>query len=290
MNPIGIMQGRLSPPGGGRIQSFPKATWRDEFALARACGLDRIEWILEAEGWAVNPLMTDAGLREIRRLVEATGVGVRSVCADYFLDRPLVRADSGALEERLGILERIMQRAALLGAEHVDLPFVDASRIEDEGQAEAVAVAIRSRVRVLERTGVRICLETSLPPTAFRALLERIDHALVGANHDIGNSAALGYLAAEELGSIGRWVWCVHVKDRARGGGTVPLGFGCADFRASFWELARTPYSGALILQVARGADGDEVGWARQNVAFVKRCLERPVTGLEAVKGGGTQP
>ena len=44
MNPIGIMQGRLSPPSGGRIQSFPKDTWPcnpetptlDDESLARA--------------------------------------------------------------------------------------------------------------------------------------------------------------------------------------------------------------------------------------------------------------
>ena len=38
MNPIGIMQGRLSPAVDGRIQSFPVETWRQEFELARQAG------------------------------------------------------------------------------------------------------------------------------------------------------------------------------------------------------------------------------------------------------------
>ena len=46
---IGVMQGRLSPPRGGRIQSFPVDTWREEFGLARQAGLDCIEWIYEME-------------------------------------------------------------------------------------------------------------------------------------------------------------------------------------------------------------------------------------------------
>ena len=32
---IGIMQGRLSKPLNGKIQSFPKNSWKDEFYLAK---------------------------------------------------------------------------------------------------------------------------------------------------------------------------------------------------------------------------------------------------------------
>ena len=44
-NSIGIMQGRLSPPLNGMIQSFPKDTWRDEFNIASEVGFDAIEII-----------------------------------------------------------------------------------------------------------------------------------------------------------------------------------------------------------------------------------------------------
>ena len=79
---IGIMQGRLSPPTGGRIQSFPVDTWREEFARARKAGLNCIEWIYEAGTDTVNPLRTNEGIAEIRRLAETWGVGVWSICAD----------------------------------------------------------------------------------------------------------------------------------------------------------------------------------------------------------------
>jgi L-ribulose-5-phosphate 3-epimerase len=54
MNPIGIMQGRLSPPVGGRIQSFPVDCWREEFFRAREAGLNCIEWVYEFETEARN--------------------------------------------------------------------------------------------------------------------------------------------------------------------------------------------------------------------------------------------
>ena len=61
---IGIMQGRLVPPEGGRFQSFPREGWRREFELAAAAGLDCIEWIDDEFGGGENPLWTDFGLAE----------------------------------------------------------------------------------------------------------------------------------------------------------------------------------------------------------------------------------
>ena len=65
----------------------------------------------------------------------------------------------------------------------------------------------------------------------------------------------------------------MHVKDRIRGGGTVPLGTGSADLAAVFAGLERVDYQGDVILQVARGETGQEVDWARQNRAFVEAAL-----------------
>ena len=52
----------------------------------------------------------------------------------------------------------------------------------------------------------------------------------------------------------------VHIKDRLRGGTTVPLGTGNADFGRIFAALARTGYRGNYILQTARATDGDHAG------------------------------
>ena len=78
---IGIMQGRLSPPEDGRIQSFPKRSWRKEFSRAQKAGLASIEWIYEAETEAHNPLGSDHGIEEVQATAEGfrrrRGVGLR---------------------------------------------------------------------------------------------------------------------------------------------------------------------------------------------------------------------
>src|SRR5580658_4053100 len=96
---IASMQGRLVPPEDGRFQCFPRERWRDEFALAAQAGFDAIEWIFDVYGEDVNPLSQDTGLAEMRALTERTGTIVRSLCADYFMDRPFLRTTSAEREE-----------------------------------------------------------------------------------------------------------------------------------------------------------------------------------------------
>ena len=42
---IGIMQGRLSRPLNGRIQSFPINTWEKEFYLAKEIGYSLVKFL-----------------------------------------------------------------------------------------------------------------------------------------------------------------------------------------------------------------------------------------------------
>ncbi|MEO6351406.1 MAG: TIM barrel protein [Candidatus Limnocylindrales bacterium] len=266
---LAIMQGRLVPPIDGRIQCFPRERWRDEFALAAAADLDAIEWIFDAFGRDVNPVSTDAGLQEMAALSAQTGVSVRSVCADYFMERPLVRAEDHELDDRVAILSWLLRRCALLGAKRVVVPFVDASRINTDAELTSVAAILGRVLTVLDETGVELHLETALAPEPFAKLLARQPHPSVKVNYDSGNSASLGFRPRDEFAAYGARVGSVHIKDRVRGGTTVPLGDGDTDFEGLFGCLDDVAYQGDFVLQVARGADGDELNWARQNRSFL---------------------
>lgn len=267
---IGIMQGRLIPPEDNRIQHFPREAWADEFALAAAAGIDSIEWIYDAYGADVNPLATGAGVDSIRSLAASNRVSVLSVCADYFIDQPLVRADATELKKRLETLRWLMRRCRLLGMNRLVLPFVDASRIETEAEFESVVLTLKGALMTTKETGIEIHLETSLPPFRFAELLRRVPHPMLRANYDSGNSASLGYRPQEEFEAYGTRIGSVHIKDRVLGAGTVPLGTGHVDFAAVFDGLRQVNYSGDFILQAARGTPGGEVNWAQQNRAFIE--------------------
>ena len=248
------MQGRLTPPLGDRIQSFPAAKWRDEFALAAELGLHSIEWIVESPLEA-NPLWSSSGVVEIRSLVARTGVSVDFVMADYFMESPLVRMSPMSADHNRRVLAHLLDQAAQLGARGVEVPCVDASKISTVAEEDELARILEPGLEQAARLGLQVGLETSLRPERFRALLERIGHPNLRANYDTGNSAALGYNAAEEFAAYGQWISNVHVKDRRLGGGTVPLGQGDTDLPQVLRLLAQIPYRGDLILQVARGSD-----------------------------------
>jgi hexulose-6-phosphate isomerase len=134
-----------------------------------------------------------------------------------------------------------------------------------------------------DATGVEIHLETSLAPNRFAMLLGLLPHPKLRVNYDSGNSAALSYHPRDEFAAYGARVGSVHIKDRIRGGGTVPLATGDTDFAALFDCLRSVGYAGDLILQVARDVPGDEVSWAQGNRAFVMEWLrgfgeDRPAT------------
>jgi L-ribulose-5-phosphate 3-epimerase len=266
---IGIMQGRLVPPIDGRIQSFPRERWRDEFALAAAAGLDAIEWIYDLQGADINPIATDDGLAEMKRLSTQSRVMVRSLCADYFMERPLLRSSSQEIEERTGTLVWLLGRCATAGVSRLVLPFVDASRMDSDAEIDRVVEVLGRMLPDVESTGVELHLETSLGPSRFGDMLARLPHPMVKVNYDAGNSASLGYHPVEEFAVYGARVGSVHIKDRAYGGSTVPLGSGDTHFDALFDVLGEAAYQGDFVLQVARGQSGDELAWARQNREFV---------------------
>ena len=111
MQRLGIMQGRLVPPSENRFQCFPRERWADEFPLAAAAELDCIEWIFDLYGNDVNPLASDAGLEQLKDLAARHGVAVRSICADYFMDRPLLRAAADEVADRMQSLLWLLRRA-----------------------------------------------------------------------------------------------------------------------------------------------------------------------------------
>lgn len=273
LNPIGIMQGRLLPPVGGRIQSFPVATWREEFALARTAGLACIEWIYETGTDAANPLATDEGCSEILGCVDETGVAVRSVCADYYMTKRLVDKGGVPQKEIVDHLKWLMRRASLLGVRYIVLPFVDFSSLGSAREIEGLVGTLRSVVADAEKTNVELHLETDLPIQLLLPVLESVDHPRVCANYDIGNSASLGHDPVEELTLLSSRLGSVHVKDRIRGGHTVSLGTGAADFSACFRLICAAGFQGPFILQAAREDSLSEVELAVRNREFVEKHL-----------------
>ena len=271
-NEIGIMQGRLSPRIDGKIQAYPANTWQKEFQIAQEIGYAAIEWIVE-KPVETNALMTDSGKAEIKKVISSTEVRIDFVCADIFMQQPLVRMTEEMRLQNKEYLLEIIKNAKEVGAVGVEIPFVDNSSIKNDKEKQEFIDAMQDAFKLAKDLDIKISLETDLSPIAFKELLELIDLDFVQANYDIGNSASLGFDPKEELDAYGQRILNVHVKDRKLGGTTVPLGTGNADINLVIQKLQEFGYSGGLTMQAARGED--DVETAKEQLNYVRNLLKK---------------
>lgn len=265
---LGVMQGRLLPKYRGRYQAHPVGYWEEEFDRAKELGLSLVEFILDYDEVEKNPLVSDTGIEQLKSVTARTGVGVKSICADYFMEAPLHGTDGRVAASR-AMMSTLLKNAAKLGVEHVVVPCVDQSSLADAAAVDRFVGAMAEFLPLARDGKVNLSLETDLAPAPFRALLERLDSPFVTVNYDIGNSASLGFEPAEELAAYGSRISDIHVKDRVRGGGSVRLGTGNADFDGFFGALGKIGFRGPLILQAYRDDEGltifrEQLAWLRQ--------------------------
>src|SRR6185312_15376661 len=213
MRTFGIMQGRLSPPEDGRFQAFPRKGWRDEFARARAAGLDHIEWIHDAYGEAkdqtgriANPIFSEAGLAEFDALKQEHHIAIPALCGDWFMDVPLIRCSPAERVRREKHLHDLIPIAARIGAKRIVLPFVDNSKMNGEYEKQTVIEILKRALPVAEQHGVELHLEADFNPQEFAAFLARIPHPMLKVNWDSGNSSGLGYVATASVRYTSRTV------------------------------------------------------------------------------------
>jgi len=257
---IGFMQGRLSAPVDGQIQAFPWGNWRTEFLLARVHGFRVMEWTLDADRLRENPLLTLLGQAEVRQLSDDHGLQVGSVTGDFFMQAPFFRATGAGRQARLDDLARVIDACLAMAVPFLVLPLVDDGRVDGPRTADAVVEALTALQARYRGAPFTLLFESDFPPDALAAFVGRFPSTGFGVNLDLGNSAALGHDSVREVELLAPLIRNVHVKDRTRGGPTVPLGAGAADLPASLAALRRVGYTGNLILQTARADDGDHAG------------------------------
>lgn len=268
---IGIMQGRLSPRPPDRLQAFPHRSWRAEFDSAARLGFDAIEWIVEVDRFDDNPLLSSEGRREIRGAIRETGVAVRSVCADYFMVRRLAGDGRAAVAANVELLERLIVEARDVGAERILIPLLETSAVDTAALKSEVVESLRAAAETAAQHAVVLGLEMEIPGVEYHALIERVGHPAVRAYYDVGNSTAAGHDVAVDVRPLLGVLHAVHLKDRRRGGTSVPLGTGDTNFAAFFRVLEASGFTGDLLLQ--HYFDADPEAAARDALARVRSLL-----------------
>ena len=153
----------------------------------------------------------------------------------------------------------MLDNAQIIGVTDIVIPCVDQSSLCDQEAANRFVENLTPMVKIAEKYGINLSLETDLAPQSFVELLDRFNSSRVTVNCDIGNSAALGFDSNEELSTYGYRITDVHIKDRMLAGESVTLGEGNADFSKFFDKLKEFNYQGPFIMQTYRDDEGVEV-------------------------------
>ena len=153
-NKIGVMQGRLVPKYQGRYQAFPIGMWQDEFKVAKECDLDLIEFILDFNDAEENPLLKIGGVEEIVKVSSNTGVSVKTICADYFMEAPLHSSDDKVVEESFKILVRLLEAAKVLKITNIVIPCVDQSSLKTKDAVNKFIKQIARITPIIEKENI----------------------------------------------------------------------------------------------------------------------------------------
>lgn len=272
INQIGVMQGRLLPKYKNQYQAHPVGYWQDEFAIAAMLGLDLIEFIVDLDGIEQNPMMSTSGVKHVAEVIANTGVNVKSICADCFMDAPLHNTDSILAKQSEEYLCRLIENADELGLTDIVIPCVDRSSLQSKDDTSRFVSALESVLNTTDKSSINLSLETDLSPDKFSRLLELLSSPRVTVNYDTGNSASLGYNPQEELAAYGTRISDIHIKDRTLNGGSVPLGTGDTNFDVFFDALAPLNYKEHFILQAYRDDEG--VSIFRKQLDWIDSYLE----------------
>ncbi|MBI2446475.1 MAG: sugar phosphate isomerase/epimerase [Parcubacteria group bacterium] len=266
---IGIMQGRLSPPQNGRFQFFPK-DWQAEFSQAQQLGFDSIEWVYDEDNWNLrwgfNPILDREGREKIKKLSFWYNVGVRSICADYFINGGL----SGFGDSKVSMLIALIFVARALRIKTIVLPFLEKATIKNRKQKKQIIKNINSALGLCCLYDVKLALETELDGPDLKRFIQKFNSPYVGVCYDLGNTVSYGHNSPWDIRLLDDLIFEVHIKDRKIGSNkSVNLGEGDVDFDGCFKALKSISFNGPMILQANR-SDVYYLDDAKRQLDFVK--------------------
>ena len=270
---IGVMQGRLLPKYKGKYQAHPIGYWQDEFLLAKNLNLNLIEFIFDYDNYELNPLMSLSGIENIQRVIGNSGVNVKTICADYFMEAPIHSKDEYISKKSIRVLKELIKNVSLLGVTDIILPCVDHSKLADSSDLDRLITHLKSLNDFLEEYRINISLETDLNPSDFLDLIKAVASPFVKINYDTGNSASLGYNLSEEFNTYGQYISDIHIKDRLLNGSSVFFGEGNVDFDLFFKKLKELKYDGPIIFQLFRDEEGIQI--FKKQLLFFKEKLSK---------------
>jgi hexulose-6-phosphate isomerase len=245
---LGIIQGRLLPPVGGKIQEFPKDNWKEEFDILTKIDLEHIEFIVTKDSFFE---FTNLTLKDYSNRISA-------ICCDNLIDEQFYKLDFLTTQ-----LVPICEIAKRDGIQNINIPLLEQSTLTENNFSEFS----KNILEISNRYDLNFNFEIESPVEVSLSLVN-LSYSFYFI-YDTGN---LNYIGVDHRNYIQRIIpkiKQVHLKDRDASGSHSP-GNGTTDFNLIFELLRGFNFSGQFTIQTKRGDSGLEFETIQQHSTFFK--------------------
>lgn len=238
--------------------STPALSLADMLEVAHRYGYDGIEPRLDADH--AHGIEAGTSAKERSDICKQVAESVVDLAC---LATSLSYADPAKMDE---MIQQTHERIDLAGDLAVPTMRVFGGKIPDGiGREEAIDQLVRSLGEVADHAAERdvvICMETHddwCDPDHVVTVLERVDHAAVGANWDIMHPVRTGAATIDSSFDVLKpWIRHLHIHDGVEGLNLVPIGTGDIDHRRALELLMPTDFDGYI--------SGEWIGWEAYDV------------------------
>lgn len=212
----------------------PQRSAAEIFRMAKDQGFDGVEVSIGAGGAPANQVWLDSSEDDCKRLVEQSdqvGIKISGLASGLGWSKPLTNLETQVAGKE--VVKKSLQIAKWLGTDAilvvpggVGAEFIDGFRGVPYEQAYDNALAAFKELKTIaEDLGVAIGVENVwnkflLSPLEFRAFLDEVGSAQVGAYFDVGNVIFSGY-PEQWIHILGNRIKRIHFKDFKRDVGNL---------------------------------------------------------------------
>lgn len=282
---LAITQGRLSPKIGKKIQSFPSKDWEKEFKIAKSIGLKNIEWIIDFKTLYSNPIFSEKGYNQIKKLSKKYNISIKTIQCDFILHKPFWKKKfkkyKDIINNKIDFLFKINNLSSSL---IFIIPLLENSKISGKKEERLVINYFKSKKNTLKKYNKKIAFEIDYNPEKLKKFINKFDKKYYGINYDTGNSLSNNFNYNKEMDLYLNRVINIHYKDKNKDKKSVYLGEGKFNY-TDFYKKIKNNYNGLITLQAARSNKINDINLIKNYIFDLKNSLKSTKLNIGIMQG-----
>lgn len=257
---IGIIQGRLTNFNDKKIlQKFPK-DFLKEFEIASKLGFDFIEIFVERKFNLQNPLWSESGIKQYKKLIKKFNLKFVSITDDYPINFSILK------KKYFVYFVKLVKFSKKLKIKKIIIPLYEKSKINKKN-LQLMSNSLSLMAQECKKNNIKLLIESNI---SFKIYKEIKKHKNIFFLYDTGNRSVLKSDPEKDIVMFGKEIKHIHIKDKSSNGKNVVLGKGIVNFNKIFKGLKKISYKGDYVFETTRA--NNAIYTAKYNISFLNRA------------------